>query len=238
MIRYILIAWVLFCVGCSADVFDSGDGGDPGDAQSDAAMSGDAVALDAGVSSDSDSAVVDGSADVVIDVVVPPTSYRVFVTSQAFSPNFGGLSGADSVCSSAATGAGLGGAWKAWLSASFQSASSRLIHSSVPYKLIDGSVVALDWGHLVSGNIVRAIDQDEHGSTANADAGTLLYVATGTYYDGTPGTSEFTCNDWTSSDTPYQVVGGDGYQSTMNWTQWSAFSCKNNAPFHLYCIEQ
>lgn len=75
---------------------------------------------------------------------------RVFVTSEAYNGNLGGVTGADAKCQALADAANLGGTYRAWLSASGQAANSRLIHSIHPYGLVDGTLIANDWDHLVS----------------------------------------------------------------------------------------
>jgi hypothetical protein len=238
---------LIFVMGCSlfactADTFSADDAGDAaGDGKvglhEDAGESGDS-GIDSEDSSSESSASDGGITDATIDGVTPPTSYRVFVTAETYSPNFGGLGGADGDCNSVASKAGLGGSWKAWLSASFQSAASRLVHSSVPYKLVDGTVVALDWGHLTSGTLAHDIDKDENGVVVGYDGGYSIMVITGTYYGGTSATSDETCLDWTTSVAGNEGIGGSANWSTKFWTQASVVDCANNAPFHLYCIEQ
>jgi hypothetical protein len=66
---------------------------------------------------------------------------RVFVTSTGYPGNLGGLAGADAKCQERATAAGLGGTFKAWLSAAGtgNSAAERLTHATVPYVRVDGA---------------------------------------------------------------------------------------------------
>jgi Protein of unknown function (DUF1554) len=69
---------------------------------------------------------------------VPGGSCTVFVTSQGFNGNLGGLAGADTKCQALADTAGLGGTYKAWLSDSTTDARNRLTQATVPYRLVDG----------------------------------------------------------------------------------------------------
>jgi hypothetical protein len=68
----------------------------------------------------------------------PPVK-RVFVTSTVYTGNLGGSAGADDKCQERADAAGLGGTFKAWLSATGtgNSAFDRLSHASVPYVRVD-----------------------------------------------------------------------------------------------------
>lgn len=74
----------------------------------------------------------------------PLTSRRVFISKSTVSANLGGLSGGDAKCQSFADVAGLGGRWLAWLGDRDVSPRSRFVQSTVPYKLVDGTLVAKD----------------------------------------------------------------------------------------------
>src|SRR5262245_34663924 len=72
---------------------------------------------------------------------------RVFVTSSSpvQTGALGGVTVADEFCQSTADRRQLGGTWKAWLSTSDGSPSTRFTQSSVPYRLLDGTIVAKSW---------------------------------------------------------------------------------------------
>ena len=102
-----------------------------------------------------------------------PTSFRVFVTSQSYKGNLGGLNGADAKCQTLADSTGLNGTFKAYLgdwninsgqtAGSFNpSISNRLYHSPVPYVRLDGALVANDWNDLIDRSIVTQISIDEN----------------------------------------------------------------------------
>src|SRR5207302_548222 len=74
---------------------------------------------------------------------------RVFVTSATTNGGFGGLDMGDLFCQSLADAGGLGGAFKAWLSDRATDAAARLSHATVPYRLVDGTLVANDWNDLI-----------------------------------------------------------------------------------------
>jgi len=162
-----------------------------------------------------------------------PTGYRVFVTSTTYNGNLGGLEGADAKCQERANAANLGGSWKAWLSDNTTSVSSRFFHSTVPYLLLDGTIVAQNWNDLTDGNLLTNITLTEtrsyHGN----------YVWTGTHENGeihNPGTSK--CLEWTalSNDSPSGPAGHSGY-TDYQWTWGSNWNCATKI-LPLYCFEQ
>ena len=72
----------------------------------------------------------------------------VFLSPHIYSPNLGGLAGADATCQTLAENAGLQGTYRAWLSDSTISAAQRLTHNKGPYVRTDGVIVAHDWDDL------------------------------------------------------------------------------------------
>jgi len=165
---------------------------------------------------------------------------RAFVTSQLFSSDLGGLSGADAKCQSLADAAGLGGSYVAWLSDTTTSASQRLSHLAGPYVLVDdATVIADDWAELTSGNIQHAIDVTELGTAPPAGTNECLVdwnmavVWTCTSNAGET-ECESACGDWT----------GQPGTCSLGWVAssefWSAGCngdlCTGTAA--LYCFEQ
>ncbi len=134
----------------------------------------------------------------------------IFVTSSTHNGNLGGLSGADGICQTQATDAGLSGTYKAWLSDSSTSAASRLTHSSVPYITPDGAVVANDWSDFTDGDGPNVVWMHADGSAPNPHSGRgalgSYYIWSNTSLDGsiadphpiTPDLEQ-SCADWTSS---------------------------------------
>lgn len=239
--RYFLVS-LLLIVGCTADTFtgDDGGGGDSGMNQ-DVVDPPDGDPPSEASTKDADAgATGDGDSSVLPDVVVPPTHYRIFPTSQTYNGNLGGLSGADSICTTAgAKVSGSTGHWKAWLSSTQYDAKTRLFHSALPYVRVDGVQIASDWAHLTNGtNLGTSIGIDENGNDVNAtDAGTR-YVMTSTDEFASALLVLGTCDDFTSStDTSTQtVVGSTATNAKHIWTAESAWVC--SAPASLYCVEQ
>lgn len=177
---------------------------------------------------------------VTISLIAPspspsPVAGYVFVTSTSYQGDLGGLTGADQKCQDRADAASLGGTWKAWLSDSNTSAASRLTHSSVPYKLINGTVIANGWTDLTDGTIQSPIDVTEQGVKV---VGTPVW--TGTRGNGSAHSeSNNFCRDWTIAG--YYAQGDRAYRgiswvTTEAWTNASFDGCYNYQP--IYCFEQ
>src|SRR4051812_38795722 len=91
----------------------------------------------------------------------------VFVTSIQQNGNLGGLAGADAICQTRASFAGLPGTYRAWLSTTAVDAEARFFHSTSPYVLTDGTtVVANNWDDLVDGTLAEAITMTEQAILA------------------------------------------------------------------------
>ncbi|MFH1533223.1 MAG: hypothetical protein ABIK09_21060 [Pseudomonadota bacterium] len=165
---------------------------------------------------------------------------RVFVTSTLTSAGLGGVSGADSYCQSRAGAAGLGGSWRAWVSLSGSPVTSRFNHASVPYKLLDGAVIASNWADLTDGTLQHAIDRDENGGAVGSG---YIWTATkpnGSYNsDSWGGCGGTLCGGWTIGGTCNSGSGGFGGDSGKVDAQWTdtVCGCCNNQ-WRLYCFEQ
>lgn len=158
-----------------------------------------------------------------------PNATRVFVTSTYYNGNLGGLSGADAKCQERADAVNLGGTWKAWLSDSTTSVSSRLNHNNGSYVLLDGKVIADNWADLVDGNIKRQIGITEYKNYY------VQLVWTGSLINGVGGTDN--CQNWTSSEAAASGISGFSKSNNEQWTKYSyAFPC--NRDEGLYCFEQ
>jgi hypothetical protein len=156
-----------------------------------------------------------------------PPAKLVFVTSTSTDGNIGGLVGADAMCAAAAATGSLPGGFRAWISDSTDSPSTRLTQSSGPYHLVSGGLVANNWADLTDGTLNVPISDDEKGLFVG-----FVEVWTGTFADGTP--SGRNCNDWSTT----AAVGEYG-TSTVTNSGWS-FTGGTNCPDvkHIYCVEQ
>lgn len=166
----------------------------------------------------------------------------VFVTSDFFTGSeVGGLVGADAKCQSLANAAGLSGKFKAWLSDSSQSPSTRFPFFTGPWRLqpnaVDGTnlppVVATDLEDLTTCGatcLKSPINRTETGVILQGS----VTVWTNTLANGTASTAS--CLDWTSSDIGVSGLFGDASQVDSKWTNTnSTFGC--NSALSLYCFE-
>ncbi len=161
----------------------------------------------------------------------------VFVTSQMFTGDMGGLVGADASCQGLAEDAGLPGTYLAWLSTMAESPSTRFTQSAEPYVLVDGTVVADDWADLTDGGLTANIDLTETGGpipigNTSCAGGGFPTVWTNTSNMGTGGNQ--VCDGFTSTN-----GGGRWGQANdlTQWTQWcSGGVCTWESP--IYCFQQ
>lgn len=158
------------------------------------------------------------------DPIAPEGRKRVFVTSASFAGDLGGPAGGDAKCASAAAAAGLGGAFRAWLSDATTDALDRITHPG-PWFLVDTtSRVFNSKADLVSQPMVPIIVTETGASLSFGVA-----VWTGTENDGT--TSTATCGNWASTS----GTGRIGQVSTNAWTSAAFNNC--TTPNRLYCFE-
>src|SRR2546422_700269 len=125
---------------------------------------------------------------------------RVFATSQTYSAKFGGTSGADAICRTAASA--LGGTWVAWLTQGEASAQSR-ITSNGPWYLV-GTNTRVFVDHAALSQLPGAgIDNDETGKHLLTGD-----VWTGTRGPGVLGDSCGDCSGWAGgADAAKGIIG-------------------------------
>jgi hypothetical protein len=165
----------------------------------------------------------------------------VFVTSHQFSAALGGLAGADTLCQTAATNAGLKGTFVAWLSDDSHNAVSRICPTTAPFVLVDGTTVAIGVAGLTSNQLQHAIDETETGQAApltpTACNDGELAVWTGTEYTGS-GQPGFNCQNWTSTSANADGVVGYAQATSGAWTYGCSGTPICNGIASLYCIGQ
>jgi hypothetical protein len=241
--QYLALTFLIGCLtsltGCSTDLFESGS-----DAGGDALGMGDAAPGDSsslGDGGDAGSADASGDASDGFDGYVGPLFRRVFITSAYVQADFGGVAGGDVLCNTAASSASLGGTWVSWTSTSGNDVASRMTHSLVPYKLLDGTLIAPNWTDLTSGTLSNPINRDEHGNLVALDAGATTYLEgvawTATQIDGTHYTSQ-DCASFTTNLSSVGTYAVSGYDTAMGsqWTLGANIDCNYYAA--LYCFEQ
>lgn len=176
-----------------------------------------------------------GDPSPAVVAVCGPFTKRVFITASAVSPNLGGLSGADSLCTSRARAAGLPGDYKAWLSDDATSARDRLTRASIPYVRLDGIVVANNFTDLIDGSIQAPISITENGTPVSG-GGFTIFAWTGTRPDGTsePGRN---CSGWRDATNASSALAGV-LQTGASWSSIQNIGCAGFGSDHLYCLQQ
>lgn len=187
----------------------------------------------------------------VPDVYIPPpqmleagtASRRVFLTSMLWrGGSLGGVSGATTLCNSAAssTKPPLGGSWVPWISDQSMNAPERLSWPG-PYVTVNNVLVAQHKTDLTNPTATLAypINIQENGVQLQDDK---PFVWTGTHGDGQGSAN---CGNWTNMG-PGQIGTLGAFNQTTNpkWTDlggqpftlYGAYDCNNLA--HLYCFEQ
>lgn len=187
----------------------------------------------------------------------------VFVTSQKFNADLGGLEGGDAKCQAAAEAACLPGEYKAWLSDETAEPDTRFVQASVPYLRVDGTMVALNYADLTDGRLEAPIARDEYGQPGpeTVPLGTCGQglVWTGTDPDGTlcrhsgfehpidddETGNPRTCIDWTwgvpghpTDVTKAGVAFGSSASNEVHWTVTCLADDICNSNLSLYCFEQ
>ena len=152
-----------------------------------------------------------------------------FVTSQLFSGNLNGTAGADLKCQLAATTAGLGGSYKAWLSDLSADAITRLT-LSYPLRRPTGLTIFANDSARISGVLAAAPNVDEFGNPV-----TTPFVWTNSDALGRSLMND--CGGWTTNNGAfYGGYGNANSTNTFAWTQTSTATC--DQLLRLYCIEQ
>ena len=163
----------------------------------------------------------------------------VFVTDQAFPADLGGLDGADKICQQTATGAGLSGTYRAWLSNDTLPAVGRITGGLLPYLRLDGAKVASSKGAIISGVAqklqvpIRVTEKKDELLKLSA-CGSEDAVWTGTNAVGAQ-VMGANCGNWNDVDSPVMAVGGSLQATTGMWTQGCELACNGGA--RLYCFE-
>jgi hypothetical protein len=183
----------------------------------------------------SDGVLQAGEVDSVAYVCKP--TKRVFVSSAFTNGNIGGLAGADAFCQNLADNAKLGGIFKAWLSDSVNSPSTRFVQSPFGYTLVDGKTqVASSWSSLTTSQfLLNRIQYNERGNFEQTSVWTGTAQDGTTYGSGDP--TPYTCGDWTSNSSSSTGLTGTTRSNDVNWTRnLPPIGC--SAAVAVYCFEQ
>lgn len=143
-----------------------------------------------------------------------------------------GLRGADTLCRAHAEAAGLPHheSFLAWLSTSDQPAPTRIAADlnfpEQPLQLVDGTLVAQSWSHLLETDLLHPINLTEQAESFAS------VVWTGTLFGGSPASD---CALWTSNGLFEAGMRGDSEKANSQWTEKGLTGC--NAMAALYCIQ-
>ena len=181
----------------------------------------------------------------------PILSKTVFVTSESYTGNLGGLAGADQKCNDLAAAASLSGDYKAWLSDGIEAPSTRFTQSpDVSYQLVDGTVIAVGYDGVVATELLAPMNLTEQGDAKSSNVWTNTFQGQpGTLPEGfepVPGLVIGSCDAWTSPVNPVGQVGAlfgtsSGAVAQGGSGGWEIFGttyspCSLTAA--LYCFEQ
>jgi cysteine-rich repeat protein len=163
----------------------------------------------------------------------------VFITSEVYQGDLGGLAGADAKCQSLAKKAGVVGTFKAWLGTSDVPSATRLYHSPGRYKQLDGVVVADNFESLRNGPMHAPVTITETKQNVDdlMDGGDhdAFWSGEGGFSDGEDGY----CNNWTSSswddDGSITATYVSGYGTKEAGSAWT--SCYSSS-MPLLCVQQ
>lgn len=157
----------------------------------------------------------------------------IFVSSELYKGNLGGVVGADAKCKLLAATAGLlrPEKFRAWLSDGQSSPSGWTLSPKKRYQLPSGKIIANNWAHLASGSLVAPVNQMEDAEVLQEDA--LSAAWTGTLADGSP--TAATCAGWSSDDSGAGGTVGFAVHSDHRWTKLFDQKCSGDA--RLYCVE-
>ncbi len=159
---------------------------------------------------------------------------RLFITSQVYTGNFGGIRGGDSICNTLATAAILGGKWKVFLSDDSAGALARTGEVGPWFRTDRTTKIFNNRVGFTVGALAPVYN--EYGSSVASSA----RAWTGTRADGTADGSQ-NCSDWTSDTGSVYGTAGNPNKLLADGPKWM-FSNEGAAPCtsqcRLYCFEQ
>ena len=178
----------------------------------------------------------------------PPPSKIVFVTSEVYNGNLGGVSGADWRCQQLAQRANLPGTYKAWISGPGPQTGPPIgpgetfTRSAGPYRRVDGSVVANNWTSLITQPLLNPIFLDEYGrlipTSTHCNIGTPVWTGNAIMADYRILPSVDNCWGWTvgvrqrEECDPCRVPTRPISSECVAATTGEAIALKSTDPFH------
>ena len=153
-----------------------------------------------------------------------------------------GMLGAHAKCQALANDAGLNGIYKAWISDATNSPSTNFESfnqdtTDIPFRLVDGTIIADNWADLLSGSLKHPIDMNERGRREWPGPTTCVWTNTRT--SGTRAITSADCKSWRSSNSGTAAEIGEISATNSLWTgpniNLRAFC---SAQCRLYCFQQ
>jgi hypothetical protein len=130
--------------------------------------------------------------------------------------------------------AGIPGVFKAWLSDSFHSPSTRFTQSTGNYVRVDGAIIANGWSFF---NLQNPINVDETGKTVSSPFVWTDTIMTGSSADPA-GYVQVACSNgyssWANSTASGRIGLSD--RTDAQWTNTGTGTC--DGQHHLYCFQQ
>ncbi|MEM6954085.1 MAG: hypothetical protein AAF645_00310 [Myxococcota bacterium] len=181
-----------------------------------------------------DAEAIDAPPDIApVDEGMPPSGFnRVFVSSQTFAMNLGGVAPYDAACNDLARAAGLEDESEsnfiAWMSDRSSSAASRLGEAR-GFVRVNGEAFA---DELLASEVFRAVLLDESGASVPLEE----VVATGTNPDGTSSTGTTgNCDNWSDLSLSSAATTGRADGGSRAWTSRGRSTC--SIARRIYCLE-
>ncbi len=162
---------------------------------------------------------------------------RVFAMAVS-NGNLGGLAGADSLCQSRANIYVTNpGTFKAWMSSTTVSASSRMTHYTSNYTLVDNTVIANGWSDLTDGTLDSIINKDANGATFSNNT---IYTDTNAAGAVFSANATYSCNNWTNAGASYSHAPGATNATDFYWTTTNSPSEMKTCNYAggIFCFEQ
>lgn len=161
---------------------------------------------------------------------------RVFIRSTVIgSGNLSGVGGADAICSSTASGAGLGTGWRALISDSSEDgyAVNRVPLNWGTLRNMNGANVATSWDDLWDGTVANPINRTQANAILNGN------VWTGSLSNGRFDTRNLfsNCENFTSSNGGNNGKIGVSSSTTSTFLEDGTSSCSAGTNY-IYCIEE
>jgi hypothetical protein len=154
--------------------------------------------------------------------------HRIFLTSQTYAPNFGGLGAMDTICNTTASAAGLQRSYRAvaastaeTLATRFQSAQAVMIYSAADSSFHDvaTSLVAATSG----GSLLHTVSLDQNGAAVTGAAWTCY-------------NSIDCCSNWNDATAGTNAIVGQSSSLSNWWLNVTSSTCNGAFPRKLYCV--